>query len=115
LEEFNAFFCSNQNYFMSIYLNRAKATVYCTLVYLGEAQCVHCHFHRFYTSTGSIKGADNSSLKNNTVGLIFCDVCNVLLQTCTLMNQSLIPPFTGAEIVKANLKGKVKMITLNLS
>ena len=26
------------------------------------------------------------------------------------MNQSLVPPFTGAEIVKANFKGKAKTI-----
>ena len=30
---------------------------------------------------------------------------------CARMNQSLIPPFTGAEIVKVNFKGKVKTIT----
>jgi hypothetical protein len=30
---------------------------------------------------------------------------------CEQMNQSLIPPFTGAEIVKANFQGEVKKIT----
>jgi hypothetical protein len=30
---------------------------------------------------------------------------------CARMNQSLIPPFKGAEIVKANFKGNVETMT----
>jgi hypothetical protein len=37
---------------------------------LTLAHCAHYHFHRFYASTGSIKGADNSKLRKTI--LLWC-------------------------------------------
>jgi hypothetical protein len=68
---------------------------------------VHSHFLRFYASTGNIKGAENLKFRKTVLSVLSFKMPAIpYFKICAQMNQSLISPFTQAEIVNATLKAR---------